>query len=80
MRSGKDVFWMTLIAPSSASSASICWPCHGAAAAQRRHRHADVRAHRMAGCNDRVVSTVKLNNLNLYSSSLGFSTLSMPCA
>jgi cytosine permease len=76
MRSGKDVFWMTLIA-TFVGELSINLL---AVAMALLLRSADIVTLMSAltgwlGATIAVVSTVKLNNLNLYSSSLGFSTL-----
>ena len=76
MRSGKDVFWMTLIA-TFVGELSINLL---AVAMALLLRSADIVTLMTAltgwlGAMIAVVSTVKLNNLNLYSSSLGFSTL-----
>ena len=76
MRGGKDVFWMTLIA-TFVGELSINLL---AVAMALLLRSADIVTLMSAltgwlGATIAVVSTVKLNNLNLYSSSLGFSTL-----
>ena len=76
MRSGKDVFRMTLIA-TFVGELSINLL---AVAMALLLRSADIVTLMSAltgwvGATIAVVSTVKLNNLNLYSSSLGFSTL-----
>ena len=76
MRGPRDVFWMTLIA-TFVGELSINLL---AVAMALLLRTADIVALMAAlagglGATIAVVSTVKLNNLNLYSSSLGFATL-----
>ena len=76
MRSGRDVFWMTLIA-TFVGELTINLI---AVAMALLLRTSDIVALMSTlaggiGATIAVVSTVKLNNLNLYSSSLGFSTL-----
>ncbi len=76
MRSGKDVFWMTLIATFVGEMTINLL----AVAMALLLRSADIVTLMSAltgwlGATIAIVSTVKLNNLNLYSSSLGFSTL-----
>ena len=76
MRSGRDVFWMTLIA-TFVGELTINLI---AVAMALLLRTSDIVALMSTlaggiGATIAVVSTIKLNNLNLYSSSLGFSTL-----
>ena len=76
VRSGKDVFWMTLISTFVGELTINLL----AVAMALLLRSADIVTLMSAltgwlGAMIAVVSTVKLNNLNLYSSSLGFSTL-----
>ena len=76
MRGGRDVFWMTLIATFVGELTINLL----AVAMALLLRSADIVTLMSAlagglGATIAVVSTIKLNNLNLYSSSLGFSTL-----
>ena len=76
MRSGRDVFWMTLVATFVGELTINLL----AVAMALLLRTSDIVALMSTlaggiGATIAVVSTVKLNNLNLYSSSLGFSTL-----
>ena len=76
MRNGRDVFWMTLIATLVGEMTVNLL----AVAMALLLRTSDIVALMSTlaggiGATIAVASTVKLNNLNLYSSSLGFSTL-----
>jgi cytosine permease len=76
MRSGRDVFWMTLIATFVGELTINLLAV--AMALLLRSSDIVMLMSTLAGgigATIAVVSTVKLNNLNLYSSSLGFSTL-----
>ncbi len=76
MRSGRDVFWMTLIA-TFVGELTINLLAVAMALLLRTSDIVTLMSTLAGGIGATiaVVSTVKLNNLNLYSSSLGFSTL-----
>ena len=76
MRSGRDVFWMTLIA-TFVGELTINLIAVAMALLLRTSDIVTLMSTLAGGIGATiaVVSTVKLNNLNLYSSSLGFSTL-----
>ena len=76
MRSGRDVFWMTLIA-TFVGELTINLIAVAMALLLRTSDIVTLMSTLAGGVGATiaVVSTVKLNNLNLYSSSLGFSTL-----
>ena len=76
MRSGRDVFWMTLIA-TFVGELTINLLAVAMALLLRTSDIVMLMSTLAGGIGATiaVVSTVKLNNLNLYSSSLGFSTL-----
>ena len=76
MRSGRDVFWMTLIA-TFVGELTINLVAVAMALLLRTSDIVMLMSTLAGGIGATiaVVSTVKLNNLNLYSSSLGFSTL-----
>ncbi len=76
MRSGRDVFWMTLIA-TFVGELTINLLAVAMALLLRTSDIVTLMSTLAGGVGATiaVVSTVKLNNLNLYSSSLGFSTL-----
>ena len=76
MRSGRDVFWMTLIA-TFVGELTINLLAVAMALLLRTSDIVTLMSTLAGGigASIAVLSTVKLNNLNLYSSSLGFSTL-----
>ncbi len=76
MRSGRDVFWMTLIA-TFVGELTINLLAVAMALLLRTSDIVTLMSTLAGGIGATiaVVSTIKLNNLNLYSSSLGFSTL-----
>ena len=76
MRSGRDVFWMTLLA-TFVGELTINLLAVAMALLLRTSDIVTLMSTLAGGIGATiaVVSTVKLNNLNLYSSSLGFSTL-----
>ena len=76
MRSGRDVFWMTLVA-TFVGELTINLIAVAMALLLRTSDIVTLMSTLAGGIGATiaVVSTVKLNNLNLYSSSLGFSTL-----
>jgi cytosine permease len=76
MRSGRDVFWMTLVA-TFVGELTINLVAVAMALLLRTSDIVTLMSTLAGGIGATiaVVSTVKLNNLNLYSSSLGFSTL-----